>query len=83
MELHRYLIDTSEPFRGVTTSATYLDTNKVERVAYSGFLYAKDKVDMTLEEYLELRKDKPFLVLTWEEFEPMLMEFNNSLKTKP
>ena len=83
MQLHRYIVDTSEPFRGVTTSATYLDAKNEERVAYSGFLYTTTKVDLTLAEYLEHRKDKPFIVLTWEEFEPMLMEFNNSLKTKP
>jgi len=64
------IIDTSQPFRGVSSILLPDDT-----VAYTDGL--------TLDEYREQNKDERLEVITWEEFDKLNDQHLESLKTKP
>lgn len=68
-----WIIRTDEPFRGISQSFTYKADDGIERVAYTG---------LTLDEYRQER-DYPFELITGEELDKRMKEFEQSLITEP
>jgi len=86
MQTQKYII--TEPFKGSTDSIIYQDADGVERVQYSGYLYAESiglpkDMDLTLEQYLQAKGKSAdsVKVLSWAELEPLCIAHDNSMKT--
>lgn len=77
----RFIIDGSKPFRHVR-SMVYTDMDGIERVQFSGSLYAKDGNDMTTAEYIE-KVCPGGVVVGWDELLVKIKAYEDSLRTDP
>jgi len=70
-----YVIDKEIGYKGHV-----LSTMHNGYVDYSGSLYNENGPNLTFDEYKKLKKNDNLIVLTWEELEPFVMNYEKSLQ---